>query len=314
MKILGQEIKIGTTVQLNMDIAKLHTRTTISVPVIVSRGKKKGPTLLLTGGIHGDEINGVEIVRQIISKKYNKPDCGTVICIPLINVFGFLKQEREFPDGRDLNRVFPGSNSGSLASRFAYNVMQEIIPHIDYCIDFHTGGAQRFNYPHIRIANNPETLELAKVFGAKFIQFAPQRDKTFRQAMVQQGKQVLLFEGGKSLNLNKNVTQTGIVGTLRVMQHLGMNNFEEEILQYPSNATTYIIKTSKWKRAKHSGMFRSYVKSGQFVEKGEILGSISDPYGSFEKKIKNSQSGYILNTNHSPIMNQGDAIFHVGFE
>ena len=131
MKILGQEIKVGQTVQLKMEIAKLHTQTMIDIPVIVSRGKKPGPTLLLTGGIHGDEINGVEIVRQIVTKKYHMPASGAIVCIPLVNVFGFLQHERSFPDGRDLNRVFPGSKSGSLASRFAYHLMQEIIPHID---------------------------------------------------------------------------------------------------------------------------------------------------------------------------------------
>jgi uncharacterized protein len=314
MKILGQEIKMGQSVQLKMDIAKLHTQTTIEIPVIVSRGKKAGPTLLLIAGIHGDEVNGVEIVRQIIAKKFHKPETGTVICIPLVNVFGFLNQNREFPDGRDLNRVFPGSKTGSLASRFAYHLIQEIIPHIDYCIDFHTGGAQRFNVPHLRIAHDDETLALAKIFNTKFIQFTPQRDKTFRETMVRLGKKVLLFEGGKSLNLTKSVSQTGVRGVLKVMTHLNMRNFESDILQYPQAEIPIIIKKSKWLRAKHSGMFRSHVKVGQFVLQGEILGSISDPFGSFEKMVKNMTPGYILNANHSPIMNQGDALFHIGFE
>lgn len=313
MEILGRKIKAGTTVQLNMDIAKLHTQTPVQVPIIISRGKKDGPTLLLTGGIHGDEINGVEIVRQIIAKKYHKPISGTVICMPLINVFGFLQQERQFPDGRDLNRVFPGTKTGSLAGRFAFHIMEEIIPHIDYCIDFHTGGAQRFNFPHLRIANDPETLEFAEIFNTKFIQFAPQREKTFREAMVKLGKKVLLFEGGKSLNLNKSVTQTGISGVLKVMQRLGMRDFTEEIKLYPRLENSIILDSSKWIRAKYSGMFRAYVKAGQFVEQGVVIGSISDPYGSFDRQIKNPQAGFILNVNHSAIMNQGDAIFHVGF-
>jgi hypothetical protein len=314
MKILGQEIKPGQSVQLKMDIAKLHTQTVIDIPVIVSRGKKPGPCLLLIAGIHGDETNGIEIVRQIVAKNFHKPDCGTLICIPLVNVFGFLNQTRDFPDGRDLNRVFPGSKLGSLAGRFAYHIMQEIIPHIDYCIDFHTGGAQRFNYPHLRIANDPETLELAKIFSPKFIQFAAQRDKTFRESMVKLGKKVLLFEGGKSLNLNKNVSQAGIRGALKVMWHLEMRNFSEELKQYPKAEQILILESSKWIRAKHSGMFRSYVSVGQFIAKDEILGSISDPYGFFEKKMKNPQAGYVLNANHSPIINQGDALFHIGFE
>lgn len=313
MKILGQEIKAGQTVQLKMEIAKLHTQTAIDIPVIVSRGKKTGPTILLIAGIHGDEVNGVEIVRQIIAKKYHKPNSGTIICIPLVNVFGFLKQSREFPDGRDLNRVFPGSKLGSLASRFAYHLMQEIIPHIDYCIDFHTGGAQRFNVSHLRIAQDVETLELAKIFNTQFIQFAPQRDKTFRESMVKLGKKVLLFEGGKSLNLNKSVTQTGIKGVLNVVHHLEMRNFAKELEAYSLSEVSITISTSKWLRAKHSGMFRAFVQVGQFVEKGALLGTISDPYGSFEKKVRNPIPGFILSANHSPIMNQGDALFHIGF-
>lgn len=169
MKILNHKIGLGESVEVKMDFARLNTRSKIEVPIIVSRGKIDGPCLLLIGGVHGDETNGVEIVRQIVSKGLNKPKVGTVICIPLLNVFGFLNQSREFPDGRDLNRVFPGSLTGSLASRFAYHIMNEVIPHIDYCIDYHTGGAQRFNYSQIRIdEGDDEIFKLAKVFGSPY--------------------------------------------------------------------------------------------------------------------------------------------------
>ena len=312
MRILHTTIAQGETVLINMDIATLPTRSTVVVPIIVSRGKKPGPSLLLMGGIHGDELNGVEIVRQIIEKGYNKPDVGTIICIPLLNVFGFINQTREFPDGRDLNRVFPGSKDGSLASRFAFHLMKEIIPHVNYCIDYHTGAAQRFNYTQIRIdGSDEESVRLAKVFAAPFVMYAPNRARTFREAMIKLNKKVLLFEGGKSLYLDKTVTKIGIQGAINIIHELGLRDFSSKIVKKQDGI---LIKSSKWIRAKHSGLYRSYVSVGQKVDKGIVLGSISDPFGEFEKTFKNNQAGYVLNSNHSPIVNQGDALFHIGYE
>ncbi|MDP3313873.1 succinylglutamate desuccinylase/aspartoacylase family protein [Lutibacter sp.] len=315
MKILNHKIGLGESVQVKMDFARLNTRSIIEVPIIVERAKVDGPCILLLGGVHGDEINGIEIVRQIVAKGYNKPEKGTVICIPLLNVFGFLNQRREFPDGRDLNRVFPGSITGSLASRFAFHIMKEVVPHIDVCIDYHTGGAQRFNYSQIRIDDNdPENLKLAQVFGAPFILFSQSKDRTIRKSMTNLGKKVLLFEGGKSFSLDKNVTQSGIQGALNIMNHLGIRDFNGKVSRPTLENASIIIKKSKWIRAKHSGMYRSFVSAGQKVERGIKIGSISDPFGTFEQSFKNTQTGYILNSNHAPVVNQGDALFHIGYE
>ena len=170
ISILGHDIPLGTSKEINFNIAKLHTSTKIEVPIIIERSKKPGPTILFTAGLHGDEINGVDIVRQLIARKINKPKRGTIICIPILNVFGFLNGSRHFPDGRDLNRAFPGSENGSLASRVAFRLMNEIIPEVDLVIDFHTGGASRFNAAQIRIVKDqPELNELASVFGAPCI-------------------------------------------------------------------------------------------------------------------------------------------------
>lgn len=312
MKILGTEIVPGSSHQLNMAIARLHTHTPVSVPVIIERARKSGPCLLLLGGIHGNEINGVEIVRKIVANKLNKPTIGTTICIPVLNVFGFLNQNREFPDGRDLNRVFPGSQNGSLASRFAHIMMTEIMPHIDYIIDYHTGGDGRFNFPQLRIGEkDTKTLELAKVFGVKFIKFAKQREKSFREIANQKGKTILLFEGGKTLNLDNNVTNAGIQGAINVMKHLGMKQFKNEVVYSPAPEKSIIVTASTWVRAKYSGMFRATIQNGSFVLKGDILGSISDPFGNFEKKVKAPNDGYILGYDHSPIVNMGTAIVHI---
>lgn len=312
--ILGEEIHPGQKRVLSLDIARLHTHTRIEIPVIVERAKTDGPVLLLIAGIHGNELNGVEIVRELLFKKYTKPDCGMVITIPTLNVFGFLNQTREFPDGKDLNRSFPGSKNGSLASIFAFHTMNEIIPHIDYCVDFHTGGARRFNSSQIRIAKgNPEQLELAKVFSPRFIVYASQRDKSFRQAATVLGKKVLLFEGGKSLDFNQRVTLRGVNGTLKLMHHLGMRDFSKELEGVKSNGAI-VINESVWLRSKYAGLYRFFVKDGTKVEKGDVIGVISDPYGKFEYKIKIPQSGHIIGLNHAPVVFKGDAILHLGFE
>lgn len=312
MTILGTEIRPGKQTLINLDIARLHTRAKVEVPVIVERSREDGPVLLLNAGIHGNEVNGVEIVREIISKKINKPKRGTVICIPVLNVFGFLSQTREFPDGKDLNRVFPGSKNGSLASIFAFHLMNNILPHVDYCIDFHTGGANRFNSSQIRISRgNPELLELAKVFNPRFIVFAPNRERSFRQAATHAGKSVLLFEGGKSLDFHKRITMRGIRGVMQVMNHLGMRDFSEELAQMEMHESI-IIEQSSWVRARHGGLFRFHIKDGARVEKGETIGSISDPYGKFEHKVRMPAGGHILGLNHAPIVYQGDALLHLG--
>jgi uncharacterized protein len=168
--ILGQQVEPGKGGRFNLEIAKLHTHTPIQVPVIVQHAKKKGPVLLLLAALHGDEINGIEVVRQFIKNGWNKPEKGTVICMPVFNIFGFLSVSRELPDKRDLNRVFPGSKSGSLASQFAYHFMQEIAPHVDIVIDFHTGAVQRNNFPQTRCDfKHPRSMELCKTFGSPYI-------------------------------------------------------------------------------------------------------------------------------------------------
>lgn len=312
--ILGEDIVPGHKRILNLDIARLHTHSKIEIPVIIERAKTDGPVLLLNAAIHGNELNGVEIVRELIARKYTRPDKGMVICIPTLNIFGYINQSREFPDGKDLNRVFPGSKNGSLASIFAYHLMTEIIPHVDYIIDFHTGGARRFNSSQIRISkNDDEQLQLAKIFNPRFIVYAGQREKSFRQEARKVGKKVLLFEGGKTLDFNQRITRRGLYGTLKLMQHLGMRDFSTE-LEEVKNLPSIIITSSVWIRAKQGGLFRFFVKDGNHVEKGEVIGTISDPYGRVEYKIKIPQSGYIIGLNHTPVVYKGDALLHLGFE
>ncbi len=308
--IFNERIQPGESKTIKMEIAKLHTMTKLRIPIIVERSKFKGPTVLFSAGLHGDEINGVEIVRKLITSKINVPTIGTIICIPVINVFGFVNQTREFPDGRDLNRVFPGSKAGSLASRFAYYILNEIIPHVDYAVDFHAGGASRFNAAHIRIVpDNPELKELADVFQAPFTLYSKNITGSFRNSCDKLGVKMLLFEGGKSIDINDEITKQGVEGAKRLLAHLEMLNPKKKIIQ-PDKKTVYIEK-SGWMRAKHSGLFHGITKIGSYVEKGQLLATISDPYGKFEHKIKAQNSGYIINVNDAPIVFQGDAIYHI---
>lgn len=308
--ILGQEILPGKGAQLNLDVAKLHTSTPILVPVIVERAKEDGPCVLLMAGLHGDEINGVEVIRRVLRKGFNKPQIGTIICLPVFNIFGFLNVKRELPDGRDLNRSFPGSESGSLAAQFAFHFMKEITPHVDYIIDFHTGSAQRNNFAQIRCAfKDKESLELAKIFNPPLILNSGYISKTIRESISKKGKKMLLFEGGKTNSIEENIVEEGLNGVKRILQHLGMRTFKIDISK---DRTPIYLTDSKWMRAPISGMFQAQVKNGSPVEKGTIIGIVTDPYGKIERKIKASMDGYIICLNEAPIVYKGDAIFHIG--
>ena len=310
LSILGHEIAPGESKIIDFNIANLFTATKIEIPVIIERAKKKGPVILLTAGIHGDEINGIEIVRQIIARKINKPKRGTIICIPVLNIFGFLNTQRTFPDGRDLNRVFPGFKTGSLASRVAYRFVNEILPFADYCIDFHTGGASRFNAAQIRVRPGDDPLlKLAKIFNAPFTVLAPNLKKTYRSICDKKGIPILLFEGGKALNNNKQIARYGIQGVMRFLNYLNMLN---DGFNYPDpEYNSVIIEKTRWIRASRSGLLHTKVKINKHVEKGDLLATITDPYGKMRYKVLAPNNGYIINVNQAPIIHQGDAIFHI---
>lgn len=310
LEILGKKIPPGTGAVINLNMAKLYTTTSVEVPVIIERSKKSGPVVLITAGIHGDEINGVEIVRQIISKNINKPVKGTIICIPVVNVFGFLNMAREFPDGRDLNRVFPGTKNGSLASRFAFQFVKKILPIADFCLDFHTGGASRFNAAQVRVAKGDEkSMKYAKIFNAPFTMYSKTIVKSYRETCYKAGKMVLLFEGGKSLDSNKDIAKHGVDGAMRILSHLGMLKPRFVLPEVTGNSI--VVENSTWMRAKYSGLLHVKIECGKHVEKGEYIGTITDPYGKFRHKVIAPNTGHIINVNESPIVYQGDAIFHL---
>ncbi len=308
--INGVEISPGNNAQVSLNWYQLPTKTVIEIPVYVFRSEKPGPVLLILAGMHGDEINGIEIVRRLITREDVKnPLCGSIIAIPVINIISFLSGSRDLPDGRDLNRCFPGTKSGSLGSRIAYDLMNEIIPQIDFGIDFHTGGAKINNYPQLRcVFNNKTNLDLGKKFSPTLIINSAFRDNTLRKEAAKKGKSILVFEGGESSRFDYLSINEGMNGCLRLMKHLKMVDID-----LPNNPTVLLHKTS-WVRAKSSGLFHTSKMNGSHINKGELIGMIVDPYGEHQEKLVAPHDGYIVGINNQPVVNQGDALMHIGIE
>lgn len=302
------EIAPGENREIQLNIARLPTYTNMDLPVHVYRSQKDGPVLLLTGGLHGDEINGIEIVRQMIVNELAVPDKGTVIAIPLVNVYGFIQNSRGVPDGKDINRSFPGVETGSLARQVAHTLMKEIIPHVDIGIDYHTGGATRSHYPHIRCSlHYKKNRELAEAFGPPIIINYPLIDNSFRKAAQYKGKQILVFETGEALRFDKTGIREGIDGTLRLMKHLGMRSTAPRF-----DGTKTYLKTT-WVRADYAGLFQPGVKTGDHTYKSQVLGHITDPFGKSQYKVTSTRKGRVVGLNHGPVVHKGDAIINLAY-
>ena len=302
------DVAKGEVKEIILNIARLPTHTEIELPVYVFRGKKDGPVLLLTAGLHGDEINGIEIIRRMIYEDALRPTSGSVIAVPIVNIFGFIHNSRKFLDGKDLNRSFPGSSKGSLASRTAAVVSQEILPQADFGVDFHTGGDSKMNYPHIRTdLQFTPNLELATAFAPPYIVNARGLDGSFRKAAGKREKYILTFEGGESLRLDELTISEGIQGIKRLMNHLKMQKFKVK------KSIPAVLQGSKWIRARRSGLFRALISPGIEVKKSQLLGYITDPYGETEFKIRSNQNGFVIGVNQMCVVNRGDALVHIGY-
>lgn len=308
ISINGETISRGESKQISLNIAKLPTHTMIDLPIYIYAAKKSGPTLLVSAGLHGDEINGIEVIRRMIGDDSIQPVAGTVIAIPIVNVYAFIYNSRNFPDNKDMNRSFPGSEKGSLAKNLAYLLENQILPHIDCGVDFHTGGASKMNYPHIRCEDIYNNLEHAQAFSPPFIVASKPPDHSFRKSATMMGKSLLTFEGGESLRFDELAIQEGIRGILRLMKHFGMKK------SGPHANESILLKNSWWSRAPHSGLFRSNIDPGQSIRKNQILGYITDPFGEFEHTIKARQSGYVIGLNHMCVVSKGEALIHIGSE
>lgn len=306
----GKEILPGENSKVNFYVGNLPTGTRVSIQMEVFRSVHPGPHMLLIGGVHGDEINGVEIVRRTLANKmFDELTCGSVIVVPLLNVYGFINFSREVPDGKDVNRSFPGSMTGSLASRVARMITKNVIPQIDMLIDCHSGGQGRFNYPQIRVTKGDEdSLRLAKAFNPPFIIKKGVLRGSLRKIAKLNQKACLIYEGGEALRLDSYPIAKGVLGIQHTLSFLKMiSSKEKEAIE------SIEIHHTSWVRASKAGLFIWSECSGAKVKKGAVLGSIYNPYGTDQVIVHATMDGYILGHNNAPLVNQGDALFHLGY-
>jgi predicted deacylase len=294
--------------RIEIPVARLPTQTMLSLPVIVINGISEGPRLWLSAAIHGDELNGVEIIHRVLQQISPRQLRGTLIAVPIVNVFGFIDQSRYLPDRRDLNRAFPGSKRGSLGGRLATLFMEEIVNRSTHGIDLHTASDHRNNLPQIRAnLDDPETYECAKAFGAPVIIHSQTRDGSLRQAATQQGLPVLLYEAGEALRFDPHAIGIGVEGVLRVMTALGM--YEPKVHTRPIASVE--IRKTRWIRASTSGILLLSTKLGERVYEKQILGVISDAFGDASMRIRAPADGLVICAQQNPLVNQGDAIIHL---
>lgn len=305
----GTSIKRGERKRVLLDVAKLYDFTNMNIPIEVIRGKKEGPILFVSGAVHGDEINGVEIIRQLLAKKALSRLRGTLIAVPIVNVFGFNTKSRYSPDRRDLNRNFPGAKNGSLTGQLAHAFMKEIVKKSTHGIDLHTAAINRTNLPQIRAClDDPQTQAMAEAFRVPVVLHSELRDGSLRGAARELGIPTLLFEGGEALKFNGKVIKSGLQGILSVMRSI-------EMLPALKNRSKpkeiFVARSSHWLRAPHSGILSAKIKLGDRVKKGKILGVVSGPFGEEKHEIIADRTGIIIGAVTLPLLNKGDAVFHI---
>lgn len=302
-------IHLGGTARIEVPMVKLYTDTNMSMPVFVKRGKRHGPTLFISAAIHGDELNGIEIISRIIQSKYLESLKGTLIAVPIVNAYGVLSQSRYLPDRRDLNRSFPGSKRGSLAGRVADRFLNEIVAKADYGIDLHTGSLHRTNLPQIRAnLDDPETLAIARAFGVPVIMNSNLRDGSLRECANDVGAKVILYEAGEALRFDEFSIRAGVQGIIGVMRHLNMLPKSRSKKMFPEPK---IARSSSWVRATDSG-FTTHLKAlGDLVEEGDVLAEIKDPYGDILDRVLCKNGGIIIGKQNIPLVQEGEAMYHI---
>ncbi len=304
----GIPILRGQRKRVFLESAALYDYTKLTIPVEVIRGKLKGPVLFISAAIHGDEINGVEIIRRLLQKRFLSQIKGTLILIPIVNIFGYNYKSRYLPDRRDLNRSFPGDPKGSLASRLANIFMKEIVSQSTHGIDLHTGALHRVNLPQIRAClDNSDTKILAKEFGTSVIINSKLRDGSLREAARKKNVVMLLYEGGQALRFEENVIRAGLHGCISVMKKIGMI----ETLKNKKKTDIFIAESSYWIRAPRSGAFAAHKKIGETVNVGDIIATIANPLGREKQTVLADEKGILIGSTLLPLVNQGDAMFHI---
>ena len=308
-KFGGEALKPGTSETIELEVSVLANSTRFNLPVHVVHGAKAGPCFFMSAAIHGDEIQGVEIIRRVLASLREKTLSGTVLAVPIVNSFGFLTHSRYMPDRRDLNRSFPGSDRGSLASLLADLFFSQVVARAQFGIDYHTAALHRTNLPQIRLApDEPELLKLAEAFGPRVILTSKLRDGSLRQAASKIGVKMLLYEGGEALRFDEAAIDSAVQGTLRFLQHIGMI---KDALPLPPHIRPVHSSSSTWLRAAEGGILHSPRSAGDRVAAGEEVGAITGPLGENPVPVIAVDEGIIIGRTRLPIVNRGDALFHI---
>ncbi len=304
----GQSVPPATRSQVEVPVGRLPSGTEMPLRVEVLHGARPGPTIFLSGAIHGDEIVGVEIIRQLLERVDERAMSGTLIALPVVNVFGFVAESRYLPDRRDLNRSFPGSARGPLAGRLARIFIDEVVSKSDFGIDFHAGSDDRINLPQIRgNLDDPETRRLAYAFSPPLVVHSKTISGSLREAARKLGKRVLLFEGGEPRRFSPRAVEAGVDGALRTLAALEMTTINDPKPTTPPAES----RSTRWVRAPHGGIFRLGVKLGSRVTKGDVLGIISGPMGREAHDVRARISGMIMGHAVNPLVHQGDGLVHI---
>jgi len=308
--ISGQQIKPGCRIRIDLPLPALYSGTALTMPVHVIHGNKPGPRLFVSAAIHGNELNGIEVIRRLMLQPALKILRGALLMVPMVNVYGVLDKTRYLPDRRDLNRCFPGSPEGSLAARLADLFMSEIVANCRYGIDLHTATVHRNNLPQIRAnLDDAHTLALAQAFAAPLLLNSRRPDGSLRKSAAEKNVTMLLYEAGEALRFDENCILTGVQGIIRVMQHLDMLDCDKpftEPVQEPR-----IAHSSTWLRASVSGIFRSSAALGALVKRDANVGVINNPASHTETKVIAPFTGLVIGRSELPLVYEGDALFHI---
>ncbi|MEO0691824.1 MAG: succinylglutamate desuccinylase/aspartoacylase family protein [Pseudomonadota bacterium] len=305
----GQDIAPGTRASVTLPVSALPDHTAVGLNVEVIHGKRAGPVMFVSAAVHGDEVIGVEIVRRLLRTSQLSNLRGTLLVVPIVNSFGFLARSRYLPDRRDLNRCFPGSESGSLGSRLAYIFLHEVVLRCDFGIDLHSAAEHRTNLPQIRVTpRDATTARMARAFGAPVILTSPLRDGSLRGEAAARGTPVLLYEAGEGLRFDEFAVRVGVAGILRVMRDEGMLAAKGIA---KARTPSLICRASTWLRAPVGGLLRTFRAEGEIVEEGDVLAAISDPVGDVETELRAPGPGILIGRAVLPVVNEGDAVFHL---
>jgi len=305
--IAAHSVAAGHRVAIDLPLPRLYTHTPVTMPVVVHHGRRPGPQLLISAAIHGDELNGIEIIRRVLHHSGLTRLRGSLIAVPFVNAYGVLNHSRYLPDRRDLNRSFPGGEGGSLASRVAHIFMTEVVSRCTHGIDLHTGAAHRSNLPQIRAdLEDPVTLELARAFGVPVLLNSRLRDGSLRAAAADHGLPMLLYEAGEAMRFDELAIRSGVRGVLKVMGSLGMLPRRKAPKSEP-----FIARGSRWIRAPESGFVRRVLALGAHVDANETVAVIAGPLGENELEVRSPTSGIVIGRSTIPLVHAGEALLHI---